>query len=203
MALIKDFPKFGSGIVGSTTLPPAYYVYDAYNTARENNGAQNDLGSLGVLAVCNQFSLSNGRGTTLVGRYVRYNSTANPALLAAPGPVYWKDETFTTVTGVSTESVGGVNMVAGLMLINTTTVSGLTAATLNGNFVWIAVAGFVPGVTSIGVTYAAGDAMIGAATNFTVGKVAAGTAPTNQVIGYAASATSSSLVDILMTMPLY
>lgn len=145
-------------------------------------------------------------------RYVRYFSTSNPALTAAvaPFPVYWVDTTYTTVTPVSSESVtGGINAVAGLCMPNTTDLVGLVNANpttgqtaLNGNFVWIAVGGFVLG--ALGVTAAAADdAIIGSATNFVPARVAAGTAPTNRVIGWAQSALNTPAtgqINLLVTL---
>jgi hypothetical protein len=126
--------------------------------------------------------------------------------VAGPAPVYYTDETFTTVSGVSTESVGGVNFVAGWMAPNsgTSTTYGLgtTAFTNtilnnggNGSYVFVILQGFVPGGVSATSTVA-GDVLIGAATNFTTARVAAGTAPTNTVAGYALTAVSGGFSDV-------
>jgi hypothetical protein len=132
--------------------------------------------------------LAFGLGTKIfngfppIVKYVRYNSTANPAISAAPAVVYYTDETGTTVTGVPTEANGGVgngniNMCAGVLLYNTTT-SGLTGAAsataLNGNWCWIQVGGLSPAVKVVtglvGSTYLASPG-----TNFTVTNQAAAT----------------------------
>lgn len=130
-------------------------------------------------------------------RYVRYYSTSNPALtgLTAPAPVYWVDTTYTTVTPVYSESVtGGINAVAGILMVNTTDLVGLVNSTpttgqtaLQGNFVWICVAGFVANAIGAAST-AADDAVIGSVTTFVPGRTAALTAPTDRVIGWAQSA---------------
>jgi hypothetical protein len=149
-------------------------------------------------------SNSNPWGAPGKYRYVRYNSTSNPALtnLTAPAPCYWTDTTFTTVTPVYSEGVAGINLVAGLIMPNTTALTTLTATMLNGNYIWICVGGYVGGV--IGVTgAAAGDSIIGSTTTFAPAHVSAGTASTNRVIGYATSAVgtpSTGLINILVTL---
>lgn len=131
---------------------------------------------------------TNGVGAPAVIKYVYYNSTANPAPVGAPAPVYWTDQTFTTVSGVFSEGLG-TNFIAGFLLPNTTAISGLTAATLNTSYVWIQIGGFLSAAI-VPASTAVGDAIIGAPTagNWTNARVAAGTAPTNKIAGWAASA---------------
>ena len=180
-----------------------YTVLDAYNAALYNNGARAPLGTLArvPLPVGTVGSPAKGLGSSLAIKYVRYLSTANPAVVGGPAVVYWTDLSFTTVTGVSTEGLG-VNFAAGWLLPNTVSISGFTAAQLNGNFVWIGLSGYIPGCVSVGST-AVGDSLIGAAGNFTVARVAAGTAPTNQSLGWAATAVSSGLSDVVATLPVF
>jgi len=140
---------------------------------------------------------SNPSGSPAIYMLVQYKSTAQPTPAAAPAPVYWTDETFTTVSGVSTESIGGLNTPAGYLMVNTTSVSTLTAAILQGSQVLIAVAGLVQGSVSP-AAIVAGDWIIGAAGNFTNGRVAAGTQPGYKPFGRALTAVASSLCDILM-----
>lgn len=138
-------------------------------------------------------------------RYVRYFSTSNPVLtaLTAPAPVYWVDTTYTTVTGVSSESVtAGLNSVAGILMPNTTDLPTLTNTILQGAFVWICVGGYVGGVKGF-TAMAADDSYIGSTTTFVPNRVATGTASTNRVIGYAQSALgtpSTGLVNLLVTL---
>ena len=63
---------------------------------------------------------------------VYYQSTGNPAPQSAPAPVYWTDNTYTTVTGVESESLLGLNGIAGYLMLNTTSLPTLTATLLNG-----------------------------------------------------------------------
>lgn len=138
-------------------------------------------------------------------RYVRYFSTSNPALtnLTSPSPVYWNDTTYTSVTPVSSESVtGGINAVAGYLMPNTTDIAGLTNTGLQNNFVWIQVGGYLPGAKGI-TAAAADDAIIGSATTFAPARVAAGTAPTNRIIGWSQSALgtpSTGLINLLLVL---
>lgn len=199
-----DYPVVSTGNVYTTidtyyaspsasgqTIPPSQTALP--------NGAYNYPGQAYLLPI-STFGLQgqNGQGAPPVVRYVRYNSTANPAVVAAPAPVYWKDETFTVVTGVFSEGLTGTaNSLAGWLLPNTTAISGLTAAILNGNWCFIAVSGFVPGATSVATT-AAGDTLIGAAGNFTVGRIAAAAAITSQSFASALTAVAAGVSDILI-----
>jgi len=189
-----EFPVFSDG--------NAYNSIGTYVSTLPNQGAVVQPGIGCKLPISPALSTVNGQGAPLCLRYVRYNSTANPSIGAAPGPVYWTDETFTTVSGVSTESVGGVNMIAGCLLINTTNYPGSytganLAKALNGNWCWIAVAGFVPGVTSPAAVVA-GDTLIGAATNFALARIPQGTQLTNTLFARALSTVASNVADMLL-----
>lgn len=143
----------------------------------------------------------NGQGAPPVVRYVRYISTANPALVAFPAPVYWTDETFTNVSGVFSEgnpaATGNLNSFAGYLLPNTASVSGLTAAALNGNWVFICTSGFIKGAY-VPASTAIGDALVGVTGNFTLARVASGTAPTSKRIAQALTAISGGVADVLV-----
>ena len=186
-----------------------------YNNLLENNGAQNPLGALYAqpspsnTALSTVLGTSAGYGSLLIAKYVLYKSTGNPATKTGPAPVYWTDETFTTVSGVFSESYGSgnANDLAGWLLPNTTTCgSGFTNTVLNnggnGTFVWIAVQGFVKGAVSVAST-AIDDILIGASGNFTVARVISGTAPTNYPFAIAKTAIASSLSDILVCGPIF
>lgn len=166
------------------------------------NGAYNTLGQAYLAPVVpGALSTAKGQGAPLVLRYVRYNSTANPAVLGAPAAVYWTDETFTTVTGVFSEgypaATGNLNSLAGLLLVNSTSISGLTAAALNGNFVWIAVSGFVPGAT-VPASTAIGDSLTGVSGNFLLFRTASGTAPISKRIIQSLGAVTAGVADVLV-----
>lgn len=186
-----------------------YTAIDTYNTALQNNGAANVLGARYTVPLTVPISSATaGQGAAQTIAYVQYKSTSNPAVLAMPGLVYWGDKTFTWVTGVSSEGSFGANGVAGYMFVNTTNYPGsLTGAQLAalinptagslGNFIWICVGGYLAGARSA-ASVAAGDYLIGSATAFVPARMTAGTAPTNRVVGMAATAVSSNLSDVLL-----
>jgi hypothetical protein len=179
-----------------TALDPFVAGFAGYPN---NPGERNPLGAAYYDSTG---SASNPWGVPGKYRYVRYNSTVNPTPIATPAPVYWTDATFTTVSGVESEGLYGPSSVAGLMMPNTTSLPSLTATTLNGNFLWICVGGYVSGVTVAGA--AAGSTIISAASgNFALLQLAVGTAPTYRVIGYATTATgtpAAGQINILVTL---
>lgn len=211
MALGTEFPVISTGNLYTaidtyastiTTQPPV-------NSPSWPNGAQNPIGSAFLLTKGASEGPSesyggNGWGAPLIVRYVRYNSTANPNLLATPAPVYWTDETFTTVSGVFSEGnasgTGNAASLAGLLLVNSASLglsAAAAAAALNGNFCFIVTKGFVPSVT-VGASTAVGDTNIGAAGNFTFARVAEATFPGTTVFVRALTAISSSKSDVLV-----
>lgn len=195
--------QFGPSIQTATISTGNFQTtIDAYNASSfaaypEPYGARNPLGAS---YYDNPGSNSNPYGTYTKYRYVRYNSTANPALTAVTGPfiVYWTDATFTTVSPVSTESLtGGLNLIAGLAMPNVTALTTLTASGLNGNYCWIAVGGYVSGVYIAAAAVTAGLVLSGSATNFTPGIVpAAGTVP----FAVATTAAASNLCNVKLLL---
>lgn len=165
-----------------------------------NPGARNQVGAAYYDSTG---SNSNPWGVPGKYRYVQYVSTSNPALTSVTGPflVYWVDATFTSVTPVYSESLtGGINMVAGLAMPNVTALTTLTAAILNNNYIWICVGGYVSGVYIASASVSAGNSLYGSTTNFQPGTTAAGTAPTNRVLGWATTAGSSNLCNVLVAV---
>lgn len=178
----------------STTID----TYDAGLTSPYNiHGARNPLGAA---YVANPGTLGNPNGTATKYRYVRYLSTANPAITAVTGPfvVFWTDATYTTVTPVSTESLTGLlTEVAGLAMPNVTAMPGLTAAQLNGNYIWIAVGGYVPAAFMNAYAAAIGTPFAGSATNFTPAVVAA---VTQRTLGWTTTVAATNLANVLLTL---
>lgn len=165
---------------------------DLFDATKPNNGARNPLGAKFRAAV---ITAANPNGAPAVYRYVRYNSTANSiAVQSGPAVVYYTDATFTTVTGKFSESLGLQSYVAGYLLLNSTDKSGLTAAILNGNFCWIAVAGFVSAAVSAATT--AGDQLIATGDMSTTGgtaRIAGAAATTGRVAAYASAASPGNI----------
>jgi hypothetical protein len=99
---------------------------------------------------------TKGMGAQPVYKYVYYNSTSNPAPVAAPAPVYYTDETFTTVSGNAAEAysagTGITGMaIAGYWMPNTTAIAGLTNTGVSGvpqvnqSYGFMQIAGFLGG----------------------------------------------------------
>lgn len=188
-----DFPDFSGGnpYVGQT----AYSSIDTFNTALENNGALQPLGTIYQAPLNPDSIVTAGIGANVYLKYVRYNPTVTQVLKNGPMLMYWKDNTFTTVTGLASEAYEGINNIAGWMLYNTTAVTGATAAQVNGNFIWLFVGGFLPGAWVTAAT--AGDSIYGAASTFgATGHTAESTAPTNRVAGWALTTAASNLADL-------
>ena len=100
-----DYPAFGSVNPLTTTLANTpYTAIDTFNAALENNGASQLLGSLYQAPLVPTNSAANGGGLNSYLKYVRYNPTTSQTIQAGPALVYWKDETFTTVTGLASEA---------------------------------------------------------------------------------------------------
>lgn len=207
MALTNEFP-----VIGNNTLGNVYGVVDTYNSALANNAAKNPVGSLWTIPSPSQGgntlpSTSTGYGSFLTVKYVRYNSTANPALQAGPAVVYYTDETFSTVTGVFSEgnvaATGSSASVAGVLLPNTGSVTGIglgtgvTAALLNGNYCFIAVQGFVPSCYISSGTQ--GSGISGASGNF----ASVITSGILRPYGYVWGAITSTIGDILVTCGIF
>lgn len=143
------------------------------------------------------YTVTNPSGSPAIYMLVQYKSTVQPAPAAAPAPVYWTDETLTTVSGVSTESGFGLSGIAGYMMVNTASVSGLTAAQIQTAQLLIQVAGPLTAGVAPALTVA-GDWIIGAAGNFTPGRVAQGTQPGYRSFGIGLTAVTAGLADILL-----
>jgi hypothetical protein len=125
-------------------------------------------------------------------------TTGNLTTFGGPVPVYWTDNTFTTVSAISTEGLG-LNFAAGYLMLNAVSLPTLTAAMLLGAQCIIQVGGYLKG--AYGPT--AGTAGIGnwivpvAGTGTTTG-VVAGTAPGYQPFGRQLTAVASGLCDVLV-----
>ena len=147
-------------------------------------------------------TVTNPFGADGIFKLVYYQSTGNPAPQSAPAPVYWTDNTYTTVTGVESESLLGLNGIAGYLMLNTTSLPTLTATLLNGTAanpsqVIIQVAGYLVGGIAPAATVA-GDWIIGATGNWTPARVAQGTRSGYREYGVAATAVSGGLCNILL-----
>jgi hypothetical protein len=151
---------------------------------------------------------TNPSGAPRIFMLVQYLSTSatttsNLSTAAAPAPVYWTDETYTIVSGISSEGLG-LNFVAGYMLLNTVTGIGLagtalTAALLLGSYMLIQVAGYLKGAYGPTTgTAGVGNWIEPVAGTLVSQSVVAGTAPGYRTLGVQATAISSGLCDVLV-----
>ena len=166
---------------------------------------------------------SNPDGSPAIYILVKYLSTsatttANLTTAGAPAPVYWTDNTFTTVTGITTEGIGAgtlaLNFPAGFMLVNTTTGVGnagtpLTASLLLGSYVLIQVAGYLKGAY-LSATH--GSAAIGAwvmpdagtfTSQFQAVNTTAATTINLQPFGRQLSTSTNNLADVLLSCDIF
>lgn len=192
MSLMLEYP------VITSNLSPGYGVYgtaDPYDSTKPNNGAMNPLGGICFVPAPSMGSMTlpsvAGYAAGLWCKYVLYKSTSNPTMKSGPAPVYYKDNTFTTVTGTFAEgisAIGGAGLsiaAAGWLLPNTGSVAGvgvgsaITATILNnggnGSYVWIGLNGFV---STAYVTSATSGQRLWASGDFIVTGVAADGAST-------------------------
>ena len=159
-----------------------------YNKTLSPISVYSDIGEAQVLGQrffsSNNATASNPFGSPAIYMLVKYLATsalttANLTTAGAPAPVWWTDNTFTTVTGISTEAIGGTTLglgfPAGYLMPNIIDVPSLTAAKLLGAQLLIQVAGYLNGAFAPG----AGNVGIGAwiepvAGTFTSTAIAAG-----------------------------
>ena len=190
MSFGLDYPVITTGNL-FTAIDP--YVATSVSSI---NGAQNTAGAIYQAPINQATIVTKGPAPNGYFKYVRYNPTVTQTLKNGPVLVYWKDETFTTVTGLYSEALVGINGVAGWLLYNTTTTTGAVATDINGNWCWIQVGGLLVGAW-VTAAAAAGASLYGAASTFgATGTTAASTAPPNVVAGWSLGAAASNLVDL-------
>lgn len=201
MSLGIDFPAFGAVNPFTGTTPAG--AIDTFNTNLEANGLPQLLGSIycAPLNPVNVGTAANGSGLQPIYKYVRYNPTTSQTIQAGPALVYWKDETFTTVTPLAAEAFGGAttaaNSIAGWLLYNTTSVAGATASAINGNACWIQVGGFIAGAYT-GAAVTASASIMGALNAGVAWSTVSPATAGNKVAAYALTAAVSTafLADI-------
>ena len=155
------------------------------------------------------YNAANASGSPAVYMLVQYSpasaiTKANLTTAAAPAPVYWTDNTFTTVTGITTEGIGattlGLAFPAGYMMVNTASLTTLTAAQLLGAFVMIQVGGYLKGAYCSGTSNPGiGSWIVPVAGILSSNSIAAGSARTYQSFGRQLTAlVSTNYCDVLV-----
>lgn len=172
----------------------------ALNTTLDTT-ARNTLGSIyAPPANPNGPTSAKGYGAQPVVKYVQYVSTSNPTPSAAPAPVYYTDESFTIVSGNAAEAfvtTGGL-YVAGYLLVNSTSYSGLTATILNNSYCFIQIGGLLVGAAVPTTSPGAGNFIVGSTTG-NWASTGTSAAPTQRVLGIQLAAAVSSVCDVLVS----
>ena len=147
-------------------------------------------------------SAVNPSGAPAIFMLVKYQSTGKPAPVAGPAPVYWVDETYTTVTGVTSEALCTLNGAAGYLMPNTTDIPGLTDAMLEGSLCLIQIGGQLSGAYGpTGGTAGVGNLIVPIAGNWTSqGVVQSATAGgvACRSLGVQTTALASGLCNVLV-----
>ena len=154
-------------------------------------------------------SSTPGYGAPGVFKYVYFYDSAalTGTAQAAPAPVYYIDESFTTVTSNAADAwftTGGA-MVAGYWMPNTVSLgTSLTAANwylqMVQSYGWIQIGGFLPGalVPSTLGSDAAGNVIEGLTTGSWVSTSNTTHQASSRVLGVQLHASAASLVDVLV-----
>ena len=154
-------------------------------------------------------SSTPGFGAPGVFKYVYFYDAGalTGTLQAAPAPVYWIDESFTTVTGNAANAystIGGAS-IAGYLMPNATALgTNMTGAQwygqLSQSYCWIQVAGFLSGAlapttqTSAGI----GNAIAGLTTGSWTSIVNTTVAASGRLLGIQMSTIANSACDVLV-----
>ena len=155
------------------------------------------------------YAAANASGSPAIYMLVQYSpasaiTTANLTTAKAPAPVYWTDNTFTTVTGITTEGIGGTTLglafPAGYMMVNTTSLTTLTNTMLLGAYVLIQVAGYLAGAYCSGTSAPGiGSWIVPVAGTLSSNSIAAGSTTTYQPFGRQLTAlVSTNYCDVLV-----
>lgn len=182
-----------------------------YNKSLSPISVYSDIGEVQVLGQRyvgqSNTTAANPYGSPAIYQLVNYLktsalTTANLTTAGGPAPVYWTDNTFTTVTAITTEAfaTSPIAFPAGYLLLNTVDLPSLTAAMVLGAMLLIQVAGYCKAAYAPTTTAGAGigASIVGIAGTFTSSTVAAGTAPTYQPFGRQLTAIASGLCDVLV-----
>jgi len=175
-------PEIFTGNPGTVNDP---YLTTPSISGLLNNGARMTPGT--------RFYQTDSSGRLLKYRYVRYNPTAAVTLTAGtnvPGVVYWKDNTFTTVTPTASEGISTkINQIAGYLLNPNATA---------GNFVCIQVAGYLSNAV-VAAGSAIDDLQIGLATTpLVTGRTASGNYIPARPVAVTLAAISGNQAPVLV-----
>lgn len=178
-----------------------------YNKALSPISVYADIGESQVLGQryfsVDNTSPSNPNGSPAIYQLVKFLATsalttANLTTFGGPVPVYWTDNTFSTVTAISTEGLA-LNFAAGFMSLNIIDVPSLTAAQVLGAQLLVQVGGYLKGAFANGAgTAGVGNWIVPVAGTGTTTGVAQGTAPGYRPFGVQMTALASGLCDTMV-----
>lgn len=147
---------------------------------------------------------ANPYGSPAIYQLVQYlatsaTTTADLTTAGAPAPVWWTDDTFTTVSGIYSEGIN-LNIPAGYLMPNVIDIPGLTAADLLGGQCLIQVAGYLEGAyfSNTGGAAGVGNFIAPVAGTFTSKGYASGTASGYNNFGTQLTALTAGLCDVLV-----
>jgi len=154
-------------------------------------------------------SSTAGFGAPSVFKYVYFYdaSALTGTMQNAPAPVYWIDESFTTITGNAADAyyTAGGACVAGYLMPNTTALGTSNTgaqwyAQLSQSYVWIQTAGFLSQAYAPTTQTSAGQGnyIYGATTGSWASIVNTSVANSSRVLGIQWTAIASSLCDVLV-----
>jgi len=135
-----------------------------------------------------------GGAIEYMGRIYRLVQLQGATAAAAGGVVYWKTRSQGIVSTAHGDSDSVVNGVAGVF--PSTASSGAAGFILN-DYCFIQIGGVAP-AAKVSASTAAGDKMIGSATDLTFGRIAAGTAATDNVFGTAIGAIAGGVAPVAL-----
>ena len=154
-------------------------------------------------------SASNPAGAPAVYVLAQILSTsamtlANWQAANAPAPVYWTDETFTTVSAVYSEAYNSIGnqMIAGYLMANYASLPKATLAQLLGGYVFVQVAGFLKAAWGPTTTPGSGYNITGSTGTFT--STGSASAPATRPLGVQLNtATAAGLCDVLVESDIF
>lgn len=181
-----------------------------YNKSQSAIQVYADIGEVQVLGQrffsVDNTTAANPFGAPAIYQLVKYLSTSatttgNLTTAGGPAPVYWTDNTFSTVTGITSESLG-LNFLAGYLMVNTVDLPTLTAAQLLGAQCLINVGGYLksayaPTAGAAGI----GNVIFPVAGTFSSNAVAAGTWGGYYPFGVQLTAVAAGLCDVYVKGP--
>ena len=127
---------------------------------------------------------------------------ANWQTVNAPAPVYWTDETFTTVSAIMSEGLNGsAQSVAGYLMANYVSLPNATLAQLLGGYVFVQVGGILKNAYGPTTSNTINYNIVGSAGTFT--STGQATAPATRQLGVQLTAVTGGLCDVLVTSDIF